>query len=143
MKAISIRQPWTWCMVRPDLSIARRKILLPYVLKDVENRDWYCSHVGPLLLHAARKIDLDAYDWIRERFPELEIPAPADLQTGGIVGRAIMTGCVTEHPSPWFVGRFGFVLASQEPLEFVPLRGQLGLFEVDGRLTKPMIPATP
>lgn len=141
MKAISIRQPWLWCITRPDISIPRRTLLLPHVLKDIENRDWFCSYVGPLLLHAAQKVDLEAYDWIRERFPDIPLPRPEELERGGIAGRAIMQGCVDSHPSPWFMGKWGFVLAEQEPLELVPLRGQLGLFDVPGFLTKPKVPA--
>lgn len=135
MRAISIRQPWSWLIVRPDIG-ATRSMLRPHVLKDIENRDWATRYIGPLLIHAAQKVDLAAYDWVGERFPHIQLPRPEELETGGIIGRAILSACVTEHPSPWFVGTFGFVLEAQEPLPFSGVRGQLGLFEVPG-FTRP------
>lgn len=60
--------------------------------------------------------------WAMPRFP--------DLPRGGIVGRARIVDCVTQSDSPWFVGRFGFVLADVEPLPFVECRGALALFPV-------------
>ena len=43
MKAISIRQPWAWLIVNG--------------YKDVENRTWYTSHRGPLLICASKALD--------------------------------------------------------------------------------------
>ena len=134
--ALSVRQPWVWLITRPDITVTR-PLLKAHVLKDIENRDWPWKYIGPLFLHAGKKIDLEAYDWVAERFPHIQIPKPEDLETGGVVGRAIMSGCVTEHPSPWFVGKYGFVLEAQEPLPFYGCRGQLGPFEVPGLLTRP------
>ncbi len=80
----------------------------------------------------------------------------AELGLGGIVGRCrvvdlILPGgralepglppssmlCQQKHllaDSPWYTGEFGFVLADVEPLPFRPLRGALGLFDVDETL---------
>jgi hypothetical protein len=53
------------------------------------------------------------------------------MHLGGIVGSATITDCVQEHPSPWkILGSWGFVLAQQRVREFVPYRGQLGIFQV-------------
>lgn len=60
----------------------------------------------------------------------LAIPPLADLPRGGIVGRARLVDCVARHPSPWFFGRYGLVLAEVESIPFTPLKGALGLFDV-------------
>ncbi|KAA5603782.1 hypothetical protein F1188_19175 [Roseospira marina] len=52
-------------------------------------------------------------------------------QVGGIVGAVDVVACVTDHPSPWFFGPIGWVLANPRPLLFTPCRGRLGLFTPD------------
>lgn len=126
MKALSIRQPWAWAILHAG--------------KRIENRGWRCHYRGPILIHAAKGCTRDEYedclDFIhavsRQRpFPSgLTLPALADLDRGGIVGRAEIVGCVEDSDDPWFMGRFGIVLANVEPLPFRPLKGALGLFEV-------------
>lgn len=54
----------------------------------------------------------------------------ASLPRGGIVGRANLVDCVTKSDSPWFFGPYGFVLEDVSPLPFVPMKGELGIFEV-------------
>lgn len=128
MKALSIRQPWAWLIV--------------HGYKPVENRTWRTSYRGPLLIHAAQKFDHEGWDWVRA---ESSFYRSADMRqveagirlAGGIIGSAELCDC-TDHPqqpgggtlSPWFFGPHGLWLRDPEPLPFVPLRGQLGLFEV-------------
>jgi hypothetical protein len=50
-KAISIRQPWAWLIVNG--------------FKDVENRSWKTKYRGPVLVHAGRKIEKYAYEWVQ------------------------------------------------------------------------------
>jgi hypothetical protein len=38
---------------------------------------------------------------------------------------------VKQHSSPWFFGKYGFVLEDAKPVDFVPYKGQLGFFDVD------------
>jgi hypothetical protein len=38
---------------------------------------------------------------------------------------------MTEHPSPWFTGPFGFVLQDARVLPLKPLSGSLCFFAVD------------
>ncbi|PWE32750.1 hypothetical protein DDZ14_08365 [Maritimibacter sp. 55A14] len=116
MKAISIRQPWADAILHHG--------------KDVENRNWYTPYRGPVLIHAAKawgpaeRADLELIAQIIGR----DLPATKP-RLGGIVGRAEIVDCVTEMASPWFFGRFGFVLRNAEPLPFQPCRGALGFFE--------------
>lgn len=112
--ALSIQQPWAWLIATGH--------------KDVENRDWPTRIRGMIGIHAGQKFDADGYAWVRAEFPQIPLPAPDAFERGGIVGRVRLIDCVEELPSPWFVGRFGFVLADAQPLPFRACRGKLGFF---------------
>lgn len=117
-RAISIQQPWSLLIVKGH--------------KDIENRDWSTRYRGPVLIHAGRKIDEDAFGVIRKIDPAAYDAIPKTrmgYQIGGIVGIADIVDCVTESASPWFFGRFGFVLANARPLPITPVPGQLGFFK--------------
>jgi len=62
--------------------------------------------------------------------PVIELPPLGQLERGGIVGSVEIVDCVAASDSPWFFGRFGFVLREPQPLPFVPWKGQLGFFDV-------------
>ncbi len=54
-----------------------------------------------------------------------------NLLPRGIIGRAEMVDVVSYHESPWFEGKFGFVLENREAFtEPIPYPGQLGLFDI-------------
>ena len=114
MKALSIQQPWAWLIVNSK--------------KSVENRTWATRFRGRVMIHAGKKLDVEGHAWVRDRFPDLELPRV--FECGGIVGEAVLADCVTDHPSPWFFGPYAFVFTAARPLPFRALRGQLGLFEV-------------
>jgi len=125
MKALSIRQPLAWAIIHAG--------------KDIANRSRRTTYRGPVLIHAAKTMTPAEYedflafsrDRFRFTFPATRLPVGGDLQLGGIIGQAEIVDCVSDHPSPWFTGPFGFVLANPKPLPFRPLLGQLGLFEVE------------
>lgn len=128
LPALSIRQPWCWLILNCG--------------KDVENRDWKTNYRGPLLIHAGKKLDPGCFDGdelhplplyragagpdIRESLPLRKEGYPL----GGIVGIATLVDVVTSSTSPWFIGRYGFVLRDVQPLPFMPYSGALGLFPV-------------
>ena len=61
---------------------------------------------------------------------------PEESGSGAIIGEVDITNCVDKSDSPWFVGKYGLVLAN--PVLYdkpIPYRGQLGFFEV--KLTTP------
>lgn len=120
MKALSVRQPWTWACVAGH--------------KPVENRGWRTHYRGPLALHAAKAFDDEGLASILATFPELRASLPSAWQLGGIVGVVDVVDCVSHHPSRWFTGPFGLVLANPRPVPFVPWRGVPGLFEVPDEL---------
>ena len=141
MKALSIKQPWAW--------------LICAGYKDIENRDWFIGRKPALggrfqdrglelpqriYVHAGMsqsEMIPEVTLWIKDRLIELQCLRMAatlvnpGLYHGGIIGEVDITGCVEESDSPWFVGRYGFVLAN--PVLYdkpVPCRGQLGFFNV-------------
>ena len=131
MHALSIRQPWAWAILHAH--------------KDIENRDWSTHYRGPFYIHAARSMSHTEYDdfvetylrCIRATRPNLPLPPKReDLQFGGIVGKAEIVDCVRTHSSPWFEGKYGFVLSGVKPVPFRSLRGSLGFFRVDPEVLK-------
>jgi hypothetical protein len=115
--AISIRQPWAWAIIHAG--------------KDIENRNWSTNFRGPVCIHASRgmtKREYLEFEGLYGFDPRWTIPEPDSLQFGGIIGVATITDCVLRHPSPWFFGRWGFVLANAQPVDFVEMRGELGIF---------------
>lgn len=116
LRCLSVRQPWAWLIVHGH--------------KTVENRDWPTAHRGDLLIHAGKVFDREGLAGVLEVFPHLRAVLPAQYDLGGIVGRAQLVNCVQHHVSPWFRGPYGFVLHDARPMPFVPVRGQLGFFNV-------------
>jgi hypothetical protein len=123
--ALSIRQPWCAFIV--------------HGLKPVENRSWPTTRRGPVLIHAGTR-PADSFEGEEAFWPsvlggsafpdELLGVGSALAPMGGIVGVADIVDCVVAHPSPWFFGPYGFVLANARPLPFTPCKGALGFFKV-------------
>jgi len=123
--ALSIMQPWAGLIV--------------HGAKDIENRSWPTRVRGPVLIHAGKKRDGSAQDCVDafihpvtyDSGMEDEWPDAMEYPTGGIVGVAELIDCVTDSPSPWFVGDYGFIIRNARPLPFIPCRGALGFFRPD------------
>lgn len=113
MLTLSIQQPWA------DLIINHGK--------DIENRSWSTEFRGQILIHTGSKFDRESFDklkkagWYKNVFE-------SHFQKGGIVGITEIVGCVTESPSVWFFGEFGFVLQNSKPLPFHRCKGQLMIY---------------
>lgn len=126
MKALSIRQPWASAIVQLG--------------KNVENRTWYTSHRGPILIHAGKTMSRED----QAAFEEVALAAGVKfrpLQTlplGCIIGQADIVDCIANgdrkrkpaHASPWFFGPYGFVLENVKPLPPRVCKGRLGFFDV-------------
>lgn len=133
---LSIRQPWPWLILRPDIKDAEKRAALTELeIKNIVNRKWSTPVRGWIGIHAGKKFDREGYDVIKQVLTEVKLPPPQPLyyEMGGIVGRACLVDCVTESESPWFFGPYGFVLTRPEPLKFIPCRGLLGFFRPDLR----------
>lgn len=117
MIALSIKQPWAWAILHAG--------------KDIENRSWKTNYRGPVLIHAGKGFDSYGFSWLQHFNPTgIEIPGIKSFDLGGIVGQIEIVDCVEESESPWFFGRYGFVLANPELLAFRPILGKLGFFDV-------------
>jgi len=120
---ISIRQPYAWLIVQG--------------IKPVENRTWATKFRGRILIHAGVAYPKGEYADDRETWERFTIegrtlayPKREDM-IGGIVGEAVVTDCVTDHPSSFFFGPYGFVMEQPKAYpKLIPYRGQLGIFGV-------------
>jgi len=131
IKVLSIRQPWAW--------------LICSGYKDIENRSWRTNYRGQLYIHAGKSFDWDALDYLKGYFlneyyvsvcvyfgikGRMNIRHHEDF--GAIVGSVNLTDCIQNSRSIWAQrGLFHWEL--HDPLELapIPLKGQLGIFEVD------------
>ncbi len=145
MLALSIRRPWPWAILH----------LPPELRKDVENRDWPTTVRGKFLIHASKgctkaeyrdgctailEAQMARYEQLLAGIacqgldsypPPLQMPAPlSSMPAGAIVGWSEILDCVDRSDSPWFSGRYGFVLGRRGVLEPIPCRGALGFFRV-------------
>ncbi len=132
--ALSIRQPWAWAIINAG--------------KDIENRDWPTRFRGPVAIHAAKVMTSAEYDNANRAIQKAVGPvdqewltrwmgvtaAPTKLKRGGIIGVADVVDCVEASESPWFFGRYGFVLRNARPVEFIPVKGALGFFDWRAKL---------
>lgn len=57
------------------------------------------------------------------------VPEPSELPRGAIVVTARIIDCITSSDSPWFAGRYGFVLRDVRPVQHIPVVGALGFFK--------------
>lgn len=131
---LSIRQPYAWLIVRPDLANepSRAQARAAGQIKDIENRTWATRYRGRLMIHAAKSYSRKEHEADVELLSDLgiELPPYQDLQLGGIVGEVMLRDCVDASDSKWFRGPYGFVLSDAVPHAFRPMAGRLGLFGV-------------
>jgi len=142
MKALSIKQPWA--------------TLILLGKKDIENRNWRIGRNdqhGPtsgckanfrielptrIYVHAGKQYDRNCLEFLWDR--GINIMESLLLEPylknrgcmGAIVGEVDIVDCVLESESPWFVGKYGFVL--ENPVIYpnpIPYAGQLGFFNVE------------
>ena len=120
MKAISVRQPWAWAIIHAS--------------KDVENRTWSTKYRGPLLIHAAKGLDLEALRVFKHNLNRFEHRTELEnrLQYGGIIGQVDLVKVITDSTSPWAEpGMKHWIFKNAKPLPFHPCRGWPGLFDMD------------
>lgn len=128
MRALSILQPWAAVVVDGA--------------KPIENRTWRRDVSGVVLVHAGKRFDADAVQFIQNACRALDITVPtaralAAAPRGAIVGVVRITDCVRpefvtdSRARVWAFGpwcyRIDRAAAFDEP---VPYRGELGFFDV-------------
>lgn len=115
MKALSVRQPWAWAIVRG--------------IKRVENRSRRTTHRGPLLIHASR-----SRASIEDAASVIPDVADADsLPFGAIVGVVRLVDVVpvaeiADHP--FAIGPWCWMLDDAETFDPIPWPGRLQVFDV-------------
>jgi len=117
MKALSIKQPWAWAIIRQG--------------KDIENRRWNTKHRGSFYVHASKSIDRSAPLDLLCNFDKAKNMGDQCTKTGGIIGVVDLIDCVDHHDSKWFQGPKGFVLKDPVAIPFKELQGKLNFFEVE------------
>jgi hypothetical protein len=124
MKIIAIRQPWAHLIVTG--------------VKPVENRSWIVNYRGPLAILASRHRAPQSIEEIERCY---RVRIPRDLPRGGIVGLVDLVDIVEAHPSRFFSGPFGFVLENARPVPFIPMSGQLNIWDAPPRIKKTLLAA--
>lgn len=120
LKAITLHRPWAYAVA--------------HLGKRVENRSWPCPlPVSSLIaIHAGRKFDPTAADWIKKH-TGLVCP-PDEAQPVGIVAMARFMGNVTTLDSPWFVGPIAWKLTDVLPIDPIPCPGRQRLWDIPLKL---------
>lgn len=102
--------------------------------KHIETRSWKTNYRGPLLIHAsATRIPHD--------YKHL-VPMVSETRQGNIICKANLVDCVEMtrewisemSEKEWFlgfysVGRYAWILEDVEPIEPIPAKGRLGLWD--------------
>jgi hypothetical protein len=139
MKALSVRQPWGWLIVRPDLiGAARAAAIATGEIKDIENRTWPTKLRGRFLIHASKGMTHAEYDDAKDPLwscgsPTIELPPFEQLERGGIIGAATIDACIdpADRTSKWHAaGQYGFHLIDSKSVPFIACKGALQFFDV-------------
>ena len=131
MKVLSIKNPWAYLTIYgfdfgPDMG--------GYIKKDVENRTWETKYRGPLLIHASKTFDQNAYWDCR----------PWNVKwvdyNGHIIGKVELIDCVKNSTSRWAEeGLWHWVLKYPKPCKPIPIKGSLGLWEYSGEIKEMVV----
>lgn len=143
MMTLSVRQPWAWLILRPDIQgeQLRRDMAGSGYFRDVENRPFPTSHVGRLYIYAApgtREEFEQAARFAADRGIE-ELPEIDQVDSGGLVGHVRLTGCARHSPSRWFVGPWGWLLREPVVQELRPCAAGAGIFDAEPLLRRARI----
>lgn len=131
MKAITVQQPWAWCIAAGH--------------KKVENRTWVTSYRGPLAIHAGKSVDTASIDMVKGILVELRVIPDMDTRvpdehlkaTGAVVAVVDLVGICTDS-CRCYCGVFGAIgqnhwrFKNIRPLaDPVPARGKQGLWDIE------------
>lgn len=123
--ALSIKQPWAW--------------LICAGYKDIENRNWKLPermNGERIYVHASTKpipFNNEVIDYFVKKI-KISLASTLMLYSNNITKRAIIGEvtikyCTDRSNSPWFTGKYGFVLS--DPILYdkpIPCKGKLGFF---------------
>jgi hypothetical protein len=125
LKCLSIRQPWAWAILHAG--------------KDVENRTWLTKYRGPLAIHASHGCTRGQYLAASaeiEKISGLKVPPLEDLPRGAVVGTVNLVDCHGETTdNDWALGGHGWLFLSEpKACQPLPMKGRLGIFQIDAEL---------
>jgi hypothetical protein len=138
MRILSIRQPWC--------------TLIASGIKTVENRSWATHYRGPVYLHASKKSEAgkpDIIEYCKARGVDI---STMEFPLGGIIGVANLNDCfgpaearvrkseTWQQLLRWYEGEFGFTFVGGRMIDFIPSKGQLGLYYPDKKLLEKLRP---
>lgn len=126
MKALSLSQPMAWSVFHG---------------KDIENRDWRTKVRGRVIIHAAQSWNQEHWEWLvyNRQLLDIELPGYRDpvFVAGALIGEVDIVDCVDHHPSKWFFGKWGFVLANQKAYSNpIPFKGSILFFDVPSEIIR-------
>ena len=113
-KALSIRQPYAWLICKG--------------FKDIENRSWPTKFRGRIYVHAGvSKVYLK--NSVNDNKTRL---SPGQIDEYSAVMNTLAYGAITESSSPWFTGKYGFLLSNPVLYDHaIPCKGKLNFFKPD------------
>jgi hypothetical protein len=132
VKAISLWQPWASA--------------IPLGLKRIETRGWSTNYRGPIVIHAAKRMDAQQREFIAREYQAGRLPR--ELPLGCLVATArivevlpseILRDLISYVERIYGVyddGRFGWVLSDIRAIEPVPYKGGQGFFNVPDELIR-------
>lgn len=122
--ALSVRQPWAWCIIHGGKHLENRtQGALKHMSKSV-------THIA---IHASTGMTREEYEdvldhpGLRER--GLELPRPDELTRGAIIGHVRIVDRISNSNSPWWCGPRALVLADPVAIDPIACRGALGFFD--------------
>lgn len=124
LQGLTLKQPWAWAVCCAG--------------KAIENREWKpgATILEPgdfIAIHAGQGVDDEGFAFLRG----LGFSPPVELVRGGIVAVARFGGVVTEHPSPWFFGPFGWLFEDVRVFERpIPCGGATVLWSMNDEIQR-------
>ena len=132
MKVISIKEPFA--------------TLITNGIKRIETRSWKTNYRGELFIHASGKSLAKEFltndfvvDWIKDM----------NMNYGNIIGKCNLVDCVymdekflefiKQNPTEYNLGeyklgRYAWILENIEPINPIPAKGQLNIWNYDGNM---------
>lgn len=118
MRAISVKQPWAFAIMRLN--------------KNIENRSWKTKIRERVYIQASMSPpDINAPVEVLEAFLAAVKDNDECAKYGGLIGSVEIIDCVSKSDSKWFQGKYGFVLKDPAPIKFIKCKGKLNFFKIN------------
>ena len=121
MNILTVRQPWAYAIF--------------HLNKDIENRPRRTHVRERIAIHTSATMTAREYADAREFIQARglgTLPAEPYLFCGVIIGTVEIVDCVERSESPWFTGKYGYVLRNARRFGVpIPAKGRLGFWQSD------------